>query len=104
MAEVQVSHAAYISSLIVISSANDQLRESSRAIEAASHAFRRGEANATTVIQAIGNHRKAISSYGNAVEKHNSSIAQLYRYSARWPETALPLLKRRVESLRRQEG
>jgi outer membrane protein TolC len=104
VAEVQISHAAYISSLIVISSANDQLRESSRAIEAASHAFRRGEANATTVIQAIGNHRKAISSYGNAVEKHNSSIAQLYRYSARWPETALPLLQRRVESLRRQEG
>ena len=32
------------------------------------------------------------------------SIAQLYRYSARWPETALPLLQRRVESLRRQEG
>jgi len=57
VAEVQISHAAYISSLIVISSANDQLRESSRAIEAASHAFRRGEANATTVIQAIGNHR-----------------------------------------------
>lgn len=104
VAEVQISHAAYISSLIVISSAKDQLRESSRAIEAASHAFRRGEANATTVIQAIKNHRKAISSYGNAVEKHNSSIAQLYRYSARWPETALPLLQRRVESLRRQEG
>jgi len=104
VAEVQISHAAYISSLIVISSANDQLRESSRAIEAASHAFRRGEANATTVIQAIGNHRKAIASYGDAVKKHNSSIAQLYRYSARWPETALPLLQRRVESLRRQEG
>lgn len=104
VAEIQISHAAYISSLIVISSANDQLRESSRAIEAASHAFRRGEANATTVIQAIKNHRKAISSYGDAVKKHNSSIAELYRYSARWPETALPLLQRRVESLRQQDS
>jgi outer membrane protein TolC len=104
VAEVQSSHAAYINSLIVISSANDQLRESSLAIEAASRSFRRGEANATTVIQAIENHRKAISSYGDAVQKHNTSIAELYRYSALWPETALPLLKQRVESLRRQEG
>jgi outer membrane protein TolC len=99
--QVESSHAALISSLIVIDTAQDQLQTSRRALEAFRRQFARGADNATTLIQTIQAYTKALESYRNSVSKHNSAIAELYRYSAQWPETALPLLQRRVDQLAR---
>jgi outer membrane protein TolC len=99
--QVEASHAALLNSLIVIDTAQDQLRASGRALEAFRGQFARGADNATTLIQTIQGYTKAVESYRNSVSKHNSAIAELYLYSAQWPETALPLLQRRVDQLAR---
>jgi len=100
--QVEASHAALISSLIVIDTAQDQLRSSGRALAAFRRQFAGGADNATTLIQMIQGYTKASESYRNSVSKHNSAIAELYRYSAQWPESALAVLQRRVQQLTRE--
>jgi len=100
--QVEASHAALISSLIVIDTAQDQMRSSGRALAAFRRQFAGGADNATTLIQMIQGYTKASESYRNSVSKHNSAIAELYRYSAQWPESALAVLQRRVQQLTRE--
>ena len=88
--------------VIVIDTAQDQLRSSGRALAAFRRQFAGGADNATTLIQMIQGYTKASESYRNSVSKHNSAIAELYRYSAQWPESALAVLQRRVQQLTRE--
>ena len=100
--QVQTSHASYISSLIVVDSAADEVRSSLIALREARDDFSKGKANATTLVQILASVRKATDDYREAVTKHNISVAELYRYSASWPDTALPLLQKKVQQLRHQ--
>ena len=100
--QVQTSHASYISSLIVVDSAADEVRSSLIALREARDDFGKGKTNATTLVQILASVRKATDDYRDAVTKHNISVAELYRYSASWPDTALPILQRKVQQLRHQ--
>lgn len=100
--QVQTSHASYISSMIVVDSAGDEVRSALRALDEARSDFASGKANATTLVQTLDTVRKAKENYRTAVTKHNIAVAELYRYSSSWPDTALPILQRRVQQLRRE--
>lgn len=100
--QVQSSHASYISSLNVMDSASDELKAARLAAETARDDFAKGRTNATTAVQTLEGLRRAAENYYNSVAKHNTAVAELYRYSASWPQAALPLLKQRVDQLRRQ--
>lgn len=58
-----------------------------------------GTSDATTLLQVLGNLRGAVEAYCRALQKHNRSVAALYRYSARWPEVAPPLVQERLSTL-----
>jgi outer membrane protein TolC len=100
--QVQTSHASYISSMIVVDSASDEVRLALRALEEARHDFASGRTNATTLVQTLDAVRKAKENYRTAVTKHNIAVAELYRYSSSWPDTALSILQKRVQQLRRK--
>jgi outer membrane protein TolC len=92
MRQVRDSHAAMITSLIVVDTAAEQLAEADRSLAAASRDYRSGRSDATRVVQTISALRDAADSYRGAVRRHNTAIAGLYRHSARWPEGTLPLV------------
>ncbi len=90
--QVRDSHAAMVTSLIVVDTAAEQLAEAQRSLAAADRDYRSGRSDATRVVQTTSALRDAAESYRGAVRRHNTAIATLYRHSARWPQGTLPLL------------
>lgn len=99
-AEVETTYAAYLNSQIVVDASMTQVETAKLSVAAATRGFAAGTSNATTLLQVLGNLRGAIEANSRAVQKHNKSVAALYRNSARWPEAAPPLLQERQSNLR----
>ncbi|MFM1798005.1 MAG: hypothetical protein RLZZ117_283 [Cyanobacteriota bacterium] len=97
--EVESSYAAYVNSQIVMDTVLSQLESARASIAAATRSYASGQADATTLLQVLGNARGAVESYTTALRKHNRSVAELHRYSALWPETAQALLRQRLANL-----
>jgi outer membrane protein TolC len=95
--QVESSHASYITSRILLDSTREQLRAARAALENS----RRGN-DATTQVQTIEKLRQALEAEAGAREQHNTALAELYRYSARWPEGAPTLVDQRRQELRQR--
>jgi outer membrane protein TolC len=98
-AEVEMSHAAYLNSQIVVVASLAQVESAWASVTSATLGFRAGTADATTLLQVLGNLPGALEAYSRALQKHNRSVAALYRNSARWPAEAPPLLEERLSRL-----
>jgi outer membrane protein TolC len=98
-AEVETSHAAYLNSQIVVDASQAQVQSARATVASATRGFALGTSDATTLLQVLGNLRGAVEAYSRALQKHNRSVAALYRYSARWPEMAPPLVQERLSTL-----
>jgi outer membrane protein TolC len=96
--EVETSFAAYINSQIVVDTAIAQMESARASFQSATKSFQAGSSDATTLLQVLGNTRGAVEAYSHALRKHNRSVAELERYSARWPVAAGALLPQRVGS------
>jgi outer membrane protein TolC len=97
--QVETSYAAYINSEIVVDTSLAQLESARASFAAATKSFQAGSTDATTLLQVLANTRGAVEAYCRALRKHNSSVAELERYSARWPEAAQSLLRQRLATL-----
>jgi outer membrane protein TolC len=98
-AEVETSHAAYLNSQIVVDASLAQVQSARASVAAATRGFAVGTSDATTLLQVLGNLRGAVEAYCRALQKHNQSVAAHYRFSARWPEAAPPLVQERLSNL-----
>jgi outer membrane protein TolC len=98
-AEVETSYAAYINSQIVVDTAIAQMESARASFQAATKSFQAGSSDATTLLQVLANTRGAVEAYCRSVRKHNRSVAELERYSSRWPVAAQPLLRQRAARL-----
>ena len=94
--QVESSHASYTTSRILLDSTREQLRAARGALDGSS-----GK-DATTVVQTIEKLRQALEAEAAAREQHNTALAELYRYSARWPEGAPTLVDQRRQELRQR--
>ncbi|MFN9645368.1 MAG: TolC family protein [Cyanobacteriota bacterium] len=94
--EVETSFAAYINSQIVADTAIAQMKSARASFLSATTSFQAGTSDATTLLQVLANARGAVEAYSHALRKHNRSVAELERYSARWPAAAPPLPRQRV--------
>lgn len=100
--QVESSHASYTTSRILLDSTRVQLQSARAALNDGRRNFR-GDANdATTLVQNIEKLRQALESEAVAREQHNTALAELYRYSARWPEGAPSLVDQRRQELRQR--
>ncbi|MEB3318721.1 MAG: TolC family protein [Cyanobacteriota bacterium] len=97
--EVETSYAAFINSQIVVDSAIAQMESARASFLSATKSFQAGSSDATTLLQVLANTRGAVEAYCRALRKHNRSVAELERYSARWPAAAQSLLRQRVARL-----
>jgi outer membrane protein TolC len=102
--EVETSHAAYLNSEIQVDSAMAQLQSVQASIGAATRSYTAGSTDATTLVQVLATTRSAVEAYCRALLKHNLSVVELERASARWPEAAPALLQQRVATLDANPG
>ena len=97
--QVQNSFATYKTSLAEINTAKEQLNQAGKSLEETIRSYGLIPAAATTYIQNTQAYLNAITTYSQAVRKHNTSVSSLYRYSSIWPEEAYLPLQERVKNL-----
>ena len=64
--------------------------------------FEVGVSDMSSLVVALNQAINAANNYASSVKDYNSSVAALFRSSARWPASTQPLLNQRVSSLRKQ--
>jgi outer membrane protein TolC len=98
--EVERAYANYEASALSLASTKEQLQSAQTAVEAVRERFSIGFSDMTSVVQTYNQSLVAASTYARSITQFNSAVASLYRYSARWPDGALPLVQKRVKTLR----
>lgn len=83
--EVKSAYSLYISSRSQLTAASESLESAQISQEVALERFRVGVSDITTFIQTVQLYATAAVSYTDAVQNFNTSLAQLYRYSASFP-------------------
>lgn len=98
--EVERTYANYKASELSLASTRQQLQSAELAAKAVRERFAIGFSDMTSVVQTYNQSIIAASSYARSIRELNSAIAGLYRYSARWPNGALPLVNRLQKKLK----
>ena len=98
--EVERAYANYQASELALVSTKQQLQSAQIAAESVRERFNVGFSDMTAVVQTYNQSIQAASAFASSIREYNSSVAGLYRYSASWPDGALPLLQKRVQSLK----
>ena len=98
--EVVSAYANYQGSELGLVSAKQQIQSAQKASEAVSERFKVGYSDITAVVQTYRQYQQAAAAFSSAIREFNNSVVSLYRYSASWPDGALPLLQNRVQSLK----
>ena len=98
-AEIKKAHDRLSVSAMNLDNSAIQVEDSWKAFHGAMQLFRLKRVEATTLIQSQAQLVDAIAGLESARREYNTSLAQLYRYSARWPpgvrlrlDDALPLI------------
>jgi outer membrane protein TolC len=99
--EVERAFANYEASTLALASTKEQLESAEMAATAIRERFSIGFADMTSVVQTYNQSILAASAYARSIRELNSAVASLYRYSALWPDGALPLIQKRVQALKR---
>jgi outer membrane protein TolC len=98
--EVESAYADYQASELALVSTKQQLQSAQIAAIAVRERFNVGLENTTSVVQTYNQSIRAASAFAKSIREFNSSLARLYRYSASWPDGALPLLQKRMQNLK----
>lgn len=99
--EVEDAFANYRASQLSMQSSSEQLSAARQALGAMRERFMVGYADMTSVIQTLNQSISAANAHARSQLDYNSAVVSLYRFSARWPDGVLPVLKQRVNALKR---
>lgn len=100
--QVESSYANYLTSLLALETTKAQVQSARLAVTSVQERFAVGVTDMATVVQTLNQSLFAANAYATALRTYNSSVAGLYRYSARWPVSTQPLLQQRVQQLRQR--
>jgi outer membrane protein TolC len=100
--EVEQAYAAYRTSQLAMKSSEAQVTSARAAAVAVRARFEVGVSDMSSLVVALNQAINAANNYASSVKDYNSSVAALFRSSARWPASTQPLLNQRVSSLRKQ--
>ncbi|APD47218.1 outer membrane protein TolC [Synechococcus sp. Ace-Pa] len=90
--------ARYAISQLAIESAEARIRSSRAALIAVESRYELGVTDMTTVLDNLRSAERAAVDRIDAIHSHNTAVASLYRYSAQWPASTLPLVETRKGS------
>ena len=100
--EVEQAYTAYKTSQLAMKSSEAQVTSARAAAVAVRARFEVGVSDMSSLVVALNQAINAANNYASSVKDYNSSVAALFRSSARWPASTQPLLNQRVSSLRKQ--
>lgn len=98
--QLESAYGKYSTSQIAIQSAEQGLKAARESQKVAQTRLLIGVGDVSAVVQAMQLTAAAAQEKINAVLAYNQSVAELYRYSAQWPEGTLPLVQARMEALK----
>jgi outer membrane protein TolC len=98
--QVERAYAGYQASILALESTRQQLYSAEVAAKVVRERFSIGFEDMTSVVQTYNQSIFAATAYAQSIREFNSAVAELYRYSASWPDGALPLLQTRVEKMK----
>jgi outer membrane protein TolC len=102
-AQVRQSYTRYVGAMLALQNADDALKDSWNAFVGAIQLFEKKAINATTLIQTQAQLVEAITETAAAQRLQNTSLAELYRFSARWPPSVEPVFNQRMRRFRRSD-
>lgn len=93
--EVADAYATFVASKILVDAARADVNASRRSLQSAlqDYAAGRHDDAGTTVVQALSKLQSALNTYRSLVADQNTSIHQLYRYTASWPSQTETLVR-----------
>ena len=100
VSQVRSSFSQMQTSAVAMQASREGYRSALLAQEAARARFDVGVGDITSVIQAISQLSNASTQLASAIYNYNSSISELYRYSATWPKGAKNEYMQRINSMR----
>ena len=100
-AEVRQAHSRFIGASLNVDNAVTEVADSWNAFYGAIKLFSTNQVDATTLIQTQAQLVNAITDFEMAQRVRNTGLAELYRYSARWPTNVQSLFEQRVSQLQR---
>ena len=85
--QVEDAYAAFVASKLLVDAARSDVSASRQSLQAALYQYESGRSRdaGTTVVQALSKLQAALDSYRSLLSEQNTSIHQLYRYTATWP-------------------
>lgn len=101
-AQVRQAYARYVGAMLQVENTRDALQDSANAFRGAINLFQTGAVNATTLIQTQAQLVQAITDAAAAQRLQNTAMAELYRYSARWPPDVQRLFEQRLDQWRQR--
>lgn len=100
--EVEQSFSAYQTGLRGLLSTEAQAKSARAAAVAVQKRFQVGVDDMSSLVVALNQAIRAANDYASAIRNYNSSVAGLYRSSARWPSGTRLLLETRINTLRQR--
>lgn len=98
--QVERAYAAYQASVLALESTRQQSYSAEVAAKVVRERFNIGFEDMASVVQTYNQSILAAMAYAQSIREFNSAVAELYRFSASWPDRALPLLQTRVEKMK----
>ena len=98
--QVRSSYGQYQTSQVAVDSARLAYQSAQVAQEAAQARYAIGLGDITTIVQTIDQLGTASISLSDSILAYNNAVAQLYRYSATWPNGSEQLLRQQEQNLR----
>lgn len=98
--QVRSSYGAYRTSSVAVDAARLAYKSALKAQEAARARFEIGLGDMTTIVQTIEQLGTSSQQLSEAILAYNTSVAQLYRYSATWPGGSDQLVRQQEKQLR----
>ena len=100
VSEVRATYGRMKTSIVAIQAARQSYRSALLAQEAARARFDVGVGDITAVVQTVNQLSDASTQLASAIFNYNSSVSQLYKYSATWPRGSKNEYIQRIDSLR----
>jgi len=101
--QIKSTYAVYQTAILSLQNAKANLDAANKTIEVNQARFSVGLADITSIVQSMQLLGQASEAYSNSLLKYNNSVAELYRYSAKWPENVLPILRQKANMIKRDK-
>ena len=101
--QIRQAYSIYKTSAFALQNAHLNLSASTNSIKVNKSRFSVGLGDITSIVQSMQLLGEATSQYNQAILDHNTSVAELYRYSATWPESTEAIVLQTADKLRDED-